>query len=188
MSNDREIVYLRGTLYWAKILGDPVLNYGKDAKEWTMDVSVDADGKAQVKSLGILSKLKNKDDERGDFLTLKQRELKRDGTPAYPIKVMDAAGKKWDPEKKLGNGTKADVKFELVDYGKDKAPTARWGLYPRAVRILEHSEYAAQEFPPMSEDDEFFSKAQETEQNFKVDDTEFRKDFGLETDDDVSFA
>jgi hypothetical protein len=195
--NGSEIVYLRGKLFWAKILGDPLLNYSGDAKEWTMDLSVDADGEKQLKSLGIAYKLKNKDDERGKFLSFKQRELKKDGTPAKPIRVTAADGQTpWDQSKKIGNETVADVKFELRDYGKDKSPNTRFGIYPRAVRILDHVEYGGSEFPQLSKDDEFFQKAQEAEKTYKMspeEDAHFKETFLGHTrdddlEDDVTFA
>lgn len=179
-SNSREIVYLRGKLFWFKALGDPVDNYGKDGKEWPFDLSLDASGVKQAKALKVLN-IKNKDDERGDFVSFKQKL--REGPDALPverqrIRVLDAAGKPWDQDRKVGNGSTADVKFEIRDYGKGKYP----GIYPRAVRILDHVEYNSSEFAPLSEDDEFFSKAQPTEGKF-TNEREFREDFGLDTDD-----
>ena len=35
-------VVLRGTAMYAKVLGDPVLNYDKDGKEWKFDFIPDA--------------------------------------------------------------------------------------------------------------------------------------------------
>lgn len=187
MANAKEIVYLRGKAYWFKALGDPVDNYNKDGKEWIFDLSLDDDGVKQVKSIKVQGKtafnLKDKDDERGQFVTLKQRAERRDGTPNKPIRVMDANGREWNQNKKLGNGSDIDVKIEVIDFGKGMFA----GVYPRAVRVLNPIEYQSQEFEPLSEDDEFYSKAQEYTQS-PEEDAQFKRDFGGHTadlDDDI---
>ena len=184
----KEISYIRGKLFWAKVLGDPVPNYNKDGNEWVFDLALDADGVKQAKGLKKLT-IKDKDDDRGQFLTFKQKELRANGEPNQPIRIMDAAGKDWDPNEKIGNGTVADVKFEIRDYGVGKYP----GIYPRAIRILDHVAYKTEEFAPLSSDDKFFAKAQEAEAAYKQSDAEdeaFKRDFGGHTapddlDDDV---
>lgn len=185
MANREEIAYIRGTGYWMKIVGDPVDNFQKDGKEWVFDVALDADGVKQVKGWKIgPARLKNKDDERGSFITLKQRSERMDyktGSmiPAKPITIRDAAGNMWDGVTKIGNGTKIDVKVKIVDFGKgdDKK-----GVYPMAVRILDLVPYQNEDFAPLQPDDEFFR-----EQPAVTDD--FAADFGIaqpdELDDDV---
>jgi hypothetical protein len=163
----KEIHYLRGKLHWTKVLGDPVDNYGKDGKEWVFDLALDADGVKQVKSIKVNGKpaltIKNKGDDRGDFVTFKQkyRELPNGKFTTAP-KVADATGTAWDQNTKIGNGSDADVKFEVVDYGK----TMYAGIYPRAIRVLKHVAYAEQDFSPLSEDDKFFKKASDSETPF----------------------
>lgn len=194
MANSKEIVYLRGNGYWMKVLGEPVDNYDKSGKEWVFDLALDKDGLNQIKNVKVQGKsafnVKDKDDERGKFISFRQRELKRNGEKNKPIRVIDAAGNPWPQDVKLGNGTVVDVKAEVIDFGKGMFP----GIYPRAIRILEHVPYAASEFAPLSEDDKYFKQAQEAEKNIQRDDMdEFRKDFGLghtatdedELDDDV---
>ena len=176
---NREIVYLRGQLHWFKALGDPVPNYNKDGYEWVFDLALDSDGLKQVKSMKALT-VKDKDDDRGKFLTFKQKAERADGTPNQPIRVMDAAGNEWPSTEKIGNGTVADVKFEIRDYGVGKYP----GIYPRAVRILDHVAYKSEEFAPLSSDDKFFAKATEAESAYKQtpeEDAQFQRDFGGHT-------
>lgn len=153
---DRETVYLIGTLNWAKILGDPVPNYNRDGNEWTFDFTPDEAAVAELRRLGVEHKLKNKGDERGNFLTLKQRAVRNDGKPSRPITVVDGRNRLWDPEVKIGNMTVGEVKVDVVDYGKSKAPQARYGLYPIAIRVLEHKPYVRQEFAPLPEDSKYF--------------------------------
>lgn len=143
--------YVTGKLHWAKILGDPVPNYNRDGREWTLDFTPDAEGKKLFKELKIDGKLKNKGDERGDFIQFRQRELRADGTPNFPISVVDARNRKWDPSVKIGNDSLGEVKFKVVDYGKGKPV----GIYPQAVRVLEHKVYEREEFAPLPEDNKY---------------------------------
>lgn len=176
MGKNSEIVYLRGKLHWAKILGNPQPNYLKDANEWTMDLSLDKDGVAQVKKLQLGGRVKDKKDDRGQFISFKQRELRKDGSPAKPITVIDSSGKPWDQSEKIGNGTVADVKFEVVDYGMGPD---KMGVYPRAVRILDHVPYEGSDFGAISSDDEYFKTPSKSE----VSDEQFGNDFGHLEDD-----
>ena len=159
MANGKEIVFIRGPIYWPKVLGAPVPNYNKDGNEWAFDLSLTKDGLTQAKAVKVQKKpalnIKNRDDERGDFLSFRQRELRADGEPNNPIRVIDSAGNKWPDDVKIGNGTIADVKFEVRDFGVGKFP----GIYPRAIRIIEHVPYETSEFAPLSSDDEYFNRA-----------------------------
>lgn len=104
-------------------------------------------------------KIKNKGDERGKFVSFKQeyRQLTgKDGQPYYTTapKIVDIKGKKWPEDTKIGNGSKIDVKFKVVDYGDDKV-----GVYPIAIRVLKLVPYEGQEFEPVDESDEFYDEA-----------------------------
>jgi hypothetical protein len=150
---------IRGTLNWAKVLGAPQFNEYAKEKQWSVDVSPDDKGLAELKRLklstGEKSKLKNKKDGRGDFISFRQSEFKKNGEPNDPIKITDAQGNPWPANKLIGNGSKADVKFSYCDFGATK------GSYIKAIRVLEHVPYVVQEFAPLSEDDEFFAGTDE---------------------------
>lgn len=165
--------YIRGTSWYCKLLGDPVLNYNKDGKEWTIDVQLDPSGVKQVKSLGLGSRIKNKDNDMGDYLHFKQSEtitVAGEVKVMDPPKVVDSKGNTWDPEKKIGNGSVIDVKFEVKDYGVGKQK----GVYLKAVRVLKHVPYEPNDFAPLSEDDEFFAEGSE---DIAVDEFEGSEDF-----------
>lgn len=180
MANKSETVYLRGKLFWAKVLPKQLHdNYNKDGKQWAFDLSLDADGLKQVKQHKELT-VKDKDDDRGKFLTFKQKELRANGDPNQPIRIKDAAGNAWDDDKQIGNGTVADVRFEIRDFGAGKYA----GIYPRAIRVLDLVPYESQEFAPLDENDEYASAAKELSRESP----DFEKDFGLDgrdLDDDL---
>lgn len=191
MPNSKEIHVIRGPIHWPKVLGDPVDNYDKNGREWTFDVALSPDGVKQMKSIKVqgrpVKNIKDKDDDRGEFVQFKQKfreaeEYERYGkkprtVDEQRIKVMGPDGTPWDQNVKIGNGSIADVKFEVVDYGKGKYA----GVYPRAIRILKHVPYEAQEFAPLDENDEFFSESNVGTKGHS--EREFREDFGLSTDD-----
>lgn len=153
MANKYTTHVIRGRLNWAKVLGAPVMNDYAKEKQWSVDVSPDAAGMTVLRSLKLDGKIKNKGDARGNFISFRQSEFKKNGELNDPINITDAKGNPWPENKKLGNETVADVKFSYTDFGQTK------GSYIKAIRVLKHVPYVAQEFAPLSEDDEFFSSA-----------------------------
>lgn len=153
--------YVIGKTYWTKVLGDPVPNYNRDGNEWTFDFTPNEEGERLFKELGIEDKMKNKGDERGDFIQFRQREKQANGKANFPITVVDARNRPWDPKivdgkvtNPIGNGSTVEVKFKVVDYGKGKPK----GVYPQALRVLDLAPYVRQEFAPLPEDNEYVQK------------------------------
>lgn len=178
MTNKPQTLVIRGKAMYAKILGDPILNYDKSGKEWKMDLAItNKDSLKELKAAGISDRVKRKENylDGEPFLSFKQSEYRKDGvTPNDPIPVIDIKGKEWDDEKLIGNGSDVDVKFVVMDFG----PGKKKGVYIRGVRVLNLVPYEKNDFAPISEDDEFFQNT------LKVADEEFAKDFGLEELDD----
>lgn len=162
-NNERTTEVIRGKASYAKILGDPVLNYSKDGKEWKMDLEIDKGTEKEVGKLGIGDRVKRKDNylDGKPFMTFRQREFRPNGDANAPIRVVDAAGNDWPEDKLIGNGSVVDVKFTVVDYGKGK----KKGVYISSVRVLDLVPYSKTEFAPLDEDDEFYEAAVEAEQN-----------------------
>lgn len=107
---------IKGKAHWAKVLGAPGWGYKKQHKEWSVDVAIDDATKERLLAEGMgKTYIKNKGDERGNFITFRRRELKRDGTPGKPIEVLDRTGKDWDQKKLIGNGTVVNAKIILND-------------------------------------------------------------------------
>lgn len=153
------IHYLTGIGNWMKVLGDPVPNYARDGNEWTLDFTPNKEALEALAALKLNNKLKNKDDMRGQFLALKQKEFTAKGKKNDPITVVDARNRPWDQSVKIGNGSLIEVKLDVVDYGK-AMPT---GLYVRAIRVLDLVPFVRQEFAPLPEDNEFVQKVPDTE-------------------------
>jgi len=175
----RKTVYLKGLIYWVKILDAPKPNFDGDAREWTFEFEPDEDSKAVLEENGLLGRLKDgkkKDgtirknyEGRKPFLILRRGEFKTTGEANEKIRVVDAANQDWNKHVKIGNGTLADVKVQIVDWG----PRKKEGIYPLAVRVLELIPYVPNEFEPLPDDDPHV-------QAVRAKDAEFRKDFGLD--------
>lgn len=129
---------INGTAYYAKILGKPAWGYKNQYKEWSFDLAIsDETRKGLIKAGMDASVIKNKGDDRGDFITFKRRELKKDGTAGKPFEVLDKKQQPWDQTKLIGNGSKLNVKIALNEQFERK------GLKPGAIRvqIVEHVPY-----------------------------------------------
>lgn len=143
--------YAIGHIRWAKVLGDPVPNYNRDGHEWTFDFIPNGDAAALFKDLKIAGKMKEGKDGT-KFMRFTQKARRADGKANDPITVVDARNRPWDPDVKIGNDSLAEVKFKVVDYGKG---LQTMGIYPQALRILEHKEFVRQEFEPLPDDSEY---------------------------------
>lgn len=149
-------------MFWAKVLGDPVPNYNRDGNEWTFDFVPDKESMKLIKGLNPGPKLKNKGDDRGDFIQFKQKAERADGTPNRPITVVDARNRLWNHDVKIGNGSKVEVKFNVVPY------KTTVGVYPQAIRVLELVEYVRQEFAPLPEDSEYVQALPPVDENVEA--------------------
>ena len=162
--SDSTTLTFRGEMHWAKVLGGPVLNYDKNGKEWTFDfIPNDPEAaRAELKALGVADRLRSKEGhlDGRPYMTFKQKELKADGKPNDPIEIVDIIGDAWDQNKLIGNGTIADVRFVVVDFGAKRYK----GMYPRNVRILEHVPYERKVFNDLDPNDEFYNAAKAAEE------------------------
>lgn len=187
MANKPQTAVFRGKAQYAKVLGEPMLNYNKDGKEWKIDlVLADKGLLAEAKKLGIGDRVKQKDDyvDGQSYMTFKQAEFKRDGTANEPIKVTDILGNPWPKDKLIGNGSDVDVKFVVIDYG----PGKKSGVYIRSIRVLKLVEYNKKEFDDLPEDDEFAAEAKAAAEKRARDMEQFKKDFELDADENTNIT
>ena len=107
---------IRRKCKWAKVIGEPVWGYESKFKEWSIDVYPDDDTIARLKAEGLGDKIKDKG--AGQFISFKRKELKKDGTPNQPIRVVDHHG---EPQgnQKIGNGSTVNVNFAINEFGKN---------------------------------------------------------------------
>lgn len=149
MTSEVVVKVVTGKAYWPK-LNKPVPNYNKDGDEWTVDVALDKAAVKQLKDYGLGSKIKNKGNEQGDFITFKRATVKRSGPKKgeanQPIRVISQDGKTpWDPHKLIGNGSTVKVKFTLNETTNLRTKEKGMRADPLAIQVFEHVEYVAPE-------------------------------------------
>lgn len=166
MANTTTLVF-RGKASYAKILGDPVPNFNKDGMEWKMDLELlDKGSVDKMNELGVGDRVKNKEGylDGAPHLSFKQAELTKQGKPNKKVAVVDAAGNPWPEDRLIGNGSIVEVRFVVMDFGPNKYK----GVYMRSVRVLDLVPYVDGGFEPLAEDDEFYDKAKEAEEQQKL--------------------
>lgn len=153
MANGKDTVYVTGTLYWAKIVGDRALhpNYEGDAREWSYEF--EPDDTSFLKDHGLLDRLKeprgDNPGNRGPYLVLKKPELNKDGEKNTPIRIYDGEDQPWGEDRLIGNGTKADVKLDIRDWGRGKKKS----IFTTAIRITDLVPFESNEFAGMNKND-----------------------------------
>lgn len=169
MATNKAVEFLSGKLYWAKVTGAPVPNFGGDAREWTFEFEPDEAGVAILKKHKLADRLKEKDDaknpDKGRFLVLRKKEFSADGKENPPIRIYDGEDNEWDRSKLIGNGSAADVKIDIRDYGVGK----KKGVYPVAIRVTELVSYQSSEFGGMGKDEGTPAKKAKTKAGFAED-------------------
>lgn len=139
---------LKGKTYWAKVLGVAQPGFDKadpKATEWSFDLSLDEAAVNKMTTLGLKSQIKNKDDERGDFIHFKKKAWRRDKTTSEwikndPITVVDNHKQLWDSTKLIGNGSIINVSFDVVEVS---GPGGKKFLKPfvKGIQVWEYEEY-----------------------------------------------
>ena len=103
---------ISGDAYWAHVI-TPNTKFNPDG-EWSIEVcNLNAKNKKVAEADGLT--IKNKGDERGDFVTLKQYARTKDGTPRA-ISVKDSQRNAFPSDKRVGNGSKVNVSYFPKEY------------------------------------------------------------------------
>jgi hypothetical protein len=135
-------IYITGKCHYASITEpntkfDPV---------WSIQVEVDDDNRSVIESAGL--PIANKGDDRGDFVTIKRKVLRKDGTQrAAPI-VKDSQNNLWNG-KLVANGSKVNVK--AIPYEWNYAGKSGISADLAAVQIVDFIEYSdsREDFAPV---------------------------------------
>ena len=136
-------VYITGKCHYASITEpntkfDPV---------WSIQVEVNDDNREVVEKSGL--NIANKGDERGDFVTIKRKVHRKDGTQRNAPLVMDSQNNRWNNDKKIANGSTVNVK--AIPYEWDYAGKSGISADLAAIQIVDFIEYAGnqQDFAPV---------------------------------------
>ena len=138
---------IQGKAHWAKIVGEPVGGYpnGKGPKEWSVDIEVDKATIAKLMEAGMDEKyLKTSKDGKYQFIKFVRKELKFDGKPGKPFKIVARDRSEWPQDVKIGNGSVMNVKMDIQEVEGSGA------MKPKAFsfQVWEHVPYeGGEEFP-----------------------------------------
>jgi len=103
---------INGTAYWASITS-PNTTFDADGT-WSIDVAnLDADNKAIAEKDGLV--IKNKGDDRGDFVNIKRNVKRKDGNLNTAPEVLDAQ-KRTMMSTLVGNGSKVNVLYSTYEW------------------------------------------------------------------------
>jgi len=131
---------IQGKAKWAKIIGEPVWGYENKHKEWSLDVYIDEHTAHKLEVEGLKDKIKDKGN--GQYVSFKRKELKGDGTPNQPIRVVDHHGEPWNPKTKIGNGSTVNVNFAINEF-KPK----QYSMNILSLQVWDLVPYEGNEFP-----------------------------------------
>lgn len=162
-----EVITLRGKTNYAKILGEPMDNFDKNGKEWKLDfILEDRKDLARLKALNVSDRVKQKEDylDGAPHMTLRQKteQVEENGRKVWKnrLKIVDVTGQPWDETKLVGNGSVADIKLRIADYGRGM----KAGIYIVGIRILELVPYNSSVMDELDESDPYFQKANQERQ------------------------
>ena len=130
---------ISGDAFWAHVI-TPNTKFNPDG-EWSIEVcNLDKANKKVAETDGLT--IKNKGDERGDFVTLKQYARNKDGA-SRAISVKDSQRNTFPSDKRVGNGSKVNVSYfpkEYTVYGGGVKG------YLNAVQVTDLVEYSVDDF------------------------------------------
>lgn len=131
---------IRGKAKWAKVTGEPHWGYESKFKEWSIDVYPEDESLERLIAEGLKDKIKDKGN--GKYITFKRKELKADGSPNQPIRIVDHRGEAWNPKTKIGNGSTVNINFAINEFKKNQKNVAILSM-----QVWDLVKYEGGEFP-----------------------------------------
>ena len=130
---------ISGTAYWASVIS-PNTKFDADGV-WTIDVgNLDDLNKKKAQKDGLT--VKNKGDEKEDFVTFKRKVRNAKGSLNRQPNVVDA-NKRLITETMIGNGSKVNVLYEPFEWNFGGKTGVSADL--RAVQVTELVPYSTEE-------------------------------------------
>jgi len=119
---NQETHTVEGLAYWAFLdepRDNPFSNYEYDKKQWGVKLYVDKHNKALLESLNLTGNVGT--DEEGDFYNFKLNYMTTAMKPMKPPKIVDADNKDITQTVRVGNGSKADLEFAVLNIDRGPA-------------------------------------------------------------------
>ena len=130
---------ISGEAYWAHVI-TPNTKFNPDG-EWSIEVCNLDDATRKIAEVDGLT-IKNKGDERGDFVTLKQYARSKDGT-FRAMSVKDSERNPFPSDKRVGNGSKVNASYFPKPYSQYGGGVKG---YLNGVQVVELVEYSTDDF------------------------------------------
>ena len=139
-------------VYFAK-LGRPSAKYNKTNPTWELQIRTSDKAKRKEWEAAGLPVRAVVPEEGDPFfrVNLRKRSIKKDGTPAEPVEVVDGNLNPIEPNT-IGNGSIANIRLFQYEYNSDEGP--RTASILMAVQVLKHKVYT----PKQREDYDFEPK------------------------------
>ena len=102
---------INGKSYWAQVVA-PSTKFDEGGV-YSIDVSVDAENKKKAEADGLT--IKNKGDERGDFVSIKRKATRKDGTQNRAPEIKDNMKRPLEGVL-IGNGSTVNVLYRMYDW------------------------------------------------------------------------
>jgi hypothetical protein len=125
-------IYISGKCHYASII-EPNTKF---EPVWSIQVEVNDDNRAVIEKSGL--PINNKDDDRGDFVTIKRKVLRPDGTQRAAPFVKDSQNSPWNG-KLIANGSTVNVK--ATPYEWNYAGKSGVSADLAAVQVVDFIEY-----------------------------------------------
>ena len=103
---------------------------------WSIQVEVNDDIRSAIEGAGL--NISNKEDDRGDFVTIKRKVLRKDGTQRQPPIVKDSQNNLWGG-KLIANGSTVNVK--AIPFKWEYAGKSGVSADLAAVQVVDFIEY-----------------------------------------------
>ena len=135
-------IYLTGKCHYASLVEpntkfDPV---------WTIQIEVNDENRSAIEGANL--PITNKGDDRGDFVIIKRKVFRKDGSERQAPIVKDSQNNPWN-NKLIGNGSLVNVK--AIPYEWNYAGKTGISADLAAVQVVDFIEYTAsrEDFDPV---------------------------------------
>ena len=127
-------IYVTGKCHYASLV-EPNTKF---EPVWSIQVEVNDDNRSIIEEAEL--SIANKGDDRGDFVTIKRKVLRKDGTQRQGPVVKDSQNNNWDG-KLIANGSTVNVKAIPFDWSYAGKSGVSADL--AAVQIIDFIEYSS---------------------------------------------
>lgn len=145
---------ITGRSYWFKGVGSAKPNkFNPEVPQWSFDLSINQTEAEKLLAAGMKKTyLRDKQDERGVFLTFTRDSIKKDGSPGKPFRIVDSKNNPWPDGESIGNGSQLNVVLTL----NERTFRGEKFLKPSAIaiQVWDHIEYSSNGFPEKDESED----------------------------------